>query len=549
MITARRLFLCLSLGFSHTPALLAAPPETWPYWPKYKQTPLAEISPQKWIATDHTINGWDWSLPPSVKPAPNGLLAANRTSRLDQPLGKQVRSVDLPVNQTIELWIKWRDLEPEEGRYRFDLLRDRIAEAEKQGSSLVLRILTTATTFAPAWMEAYGVPLRKETGKNKPNVTNYEISHPEFHRRYLRLVDQLGQSGIPGSSVLKGAYVGYASPSYGDEGIGPEGTDPDSVPHVIERLEAWARAFKGVEHKVYMGGISRHGLQQGFGIRRGFVEMYLYHIPDKEIGQMVDDQGYLYVDDSVEVLRRRLFHGEENEEYEEAWATAERGFRFGESTDSFTYRYFTSNLRTVQMQCTHLLHNPFSIYPEQMVWVGQSLGRTVEDSPEVWCALRESYVRRVGPVKNLEHWLYQRDSVGFETTPSEKISHPIKMWMVEPGQHFDFIARKGKQIGLAVDDRWCGGGPVNIALKATYFDRGHGAVEVALKTSKGEVVKKIQLTGDGGLKTATFFVDEAVFPARNMDHDVIFRTTEDDAVLSFVRIILKTAIETADFAD
>jgi hypothetical protein len=197
-----------------------------------------------------------------------------------------------------------------------------------------------------------------------------------------------------------------------------EQVDPDTVPHVIERLDAWARAFRGVEHKVFMGGVSQHGLGHGFGIRRGFVEMYLYHIPDETIGQTVDENGYLWVDDSADVLKRNIFHGEENEEYEEKWASEEREFRFGLTTESYPYRYFTSNLRLLQMRCNYVLYNPFSLWPEQMVWVGQNLGRTVDDAPDIWCALRESYVRRVGPVKNFERWLYQRDSEGFETEPA-----------------------------------------------------------------------------------------------------------------------------------
>ena len=534
MITTPRL---LALCVTCAPFLSAAPPAAWPYWPEYHKTPLAQIRPQEWKLAEHVIDGWDWSLPPTVKPAPNGLLAVYRISNIERPLSSDIQSLDLPVNETIEIWVKWRDLEPEEGKFRFDQLRNRIEEASQRGCRVVLRILSSATTFAPEWLATYKVPLRQENSKNKPKVTNYEISNPEFHKRYLQLVGKLGESGIPQMDVLKGAYVGYASPSYGDEGIGPDKVDPDTVPHVVERLDAWGKAFKNVEQKVFMGGSSQHGYNMGFGTRRGFVEMYLYHIPDGEIGQTVDKQGYLFVDDSVELLKRRAFHGEENEEYEESWATKERGFRFGENTDSFTYRYFIANLRTLQMQCNHVLMNPFSIYPDQMVWVGQSLGRTVEDSPDIWCALRESYVRSVGPVKNVERWLYQRDSPGFETTPVVKIDQPIKMWMVESNKNFDYIARKGKQIGFAVDDRWAGGGPVNIAIKTTYFDKGAGTVDLAVKTRTGVANKQIKLTGSDKLKTATFLVKDAVFPAKKMENDIIFKASGDDAVLSFVRIV------------
>lgn len=501
----------------------------WPYWPKYAKTPLTEIHPQQWRNQEDVIEGWDWSLPPGVKPAVNGSMTLKRTSDLNQSLTEFLEPINLPVNPIVSLWIRWADLEPVEGNYQFDVLRKRIAEAEAKGYGVVLRMLCSATSFAPKWMEKYDIPIRTE--KKAAKVTNYDISNPAYHLRYIRLVKALGESGIPKLNTLKGAFVGYASPSYGDEGIGPDGVDPDTVPHVVERLDAWAQAFKGVEHKVFMGGVSKHGLKLGFGIRRGFVEMYLYHIPDEEIGQRVDDNGYLWVDESAEIISGNGFHGEENEEYEEKWVS-----RFG-AIDSFTYRYFTSNLRLLQMRCNYVLYNPFSIIPEQIVWVGQSLGRTVDDAPDIWCALRESYVRKVGPVKNFERWLYQRDSQGFKTQPAVKIDQAIQMWMVEPGKYYDYIARQGKQIGFAVDDRWSGGGPVNVAVKVTYFDTGRGTVEMDLKTKKGNRRRTINLTGTGALKTATFFVNEAVFSAKGMDYDIVLKSTDAGAAISFVRVI------------
>ena len=95
----------------------------------------------------------------------------------------------------------------------------------------------------------------------------------------------------------------------------------------------------------------------------------------------------------------------------------------------------------------------------------------------------------------------------------------------------------GVSIGFAVDDRWAAGKPVDIALKATYFDKGMGNVDVGVGTSGGNVTKQIKLTNDGKLKTATFFINDAVFPAKNMDYDITFKATADEPMLSFVRII------------
>lgn len=93
---------------------------------------------------------------------------------------------------------------------------------------------------------------------------NFDRSHPEFHRRYLLLVEELAKTDIP--DMVKAAYMGYASHSFGDEGIGPYGeTNPtanDTVKHVRERLDAWHEAFKGMENKVFMGGTSEYGFQK-----------------------------------------------------------------------------------------------------------------------------------------------------------------------------------------------------------------------------------------------------------------------------------------------
>jgi hypothetical protein len=65
----------------------------------------------------------------------------------------------------------------------------------------------------------------------------------------------------------------------------PNSAANDTVKHVRERLDAWHKAFQGMEHKVFMGAPVNYGFEKGFGVRRGFVEMYLYRIPDGDMGQ------------------------------------------------------------------------------------------------------------------------------------------------------------------------------------------------------------------------------------------------------------------------
>lgn len=530
-------------------------------WPAYEQTPLHKIEPQAWRTEADVIEGWDWSLPPGTSYLETGLMAIRRSFNLEKSMYGFLEQLDLPINPTVTLWIRWKHLEPEEGNFRFDVLKERIQEAEGLGYGVVLRLLCSAEQFAPDWMADYSIPFREEQGKKKPKVTNYEISHSDFHKRYLRLIQMLGESGIPGMSALRGAYVGYASPSFGDEGIGPDGVDPDTVPHVIERLDTWARAFKGVENKVFMGGPSDYGFELGFGTRRGFVEMYLYHIPDPYIGQWLDKEGYLRVDEDAIVLRNNAFNGEENEEYEPFWAAESHNFRFGRDTSSFVYRYFNSNLRLIQMRSNYVLYNDFSIFPEQFVWVGQNLGRTVENAPDVWCALRESYLggwnyekvygkedmpsepwREPIPVKNFERWLYQRDGKGFKTRPEVAMRHASRMWMVQKDMDYDYVARRGKYIGFDVDNRWCGGSTSRLAVKVSFFNTRKDDMTIKVRTRDGWENAQVKVDGTGGVRTATAFFDNAVF-AGKQTNDIILECRKGKVPVAFVRAVNAAGIQ------
>lgn len=543
------------------------PESSYPFWPSYRHLDtedLKTIRAQPWIGKEHTIDGWDWSLPEHVEPAPKGLVGLQRIIGLEKayiPLGLNFKANGIGL-----LWVKWREIEPKEGVYDFSKVLSRIQQAKEAGLEVSLRVLTNSKARgtgpeavsrgeAPLWLEKYGVPLlpRKESGHN----LNFDPAHPEFHKRYLKLVDALAKAGIP--QRVKAAYVGYASHSFGDEGIGPypesEAAKNDALPHVRERLDAWQRAFKGIEHKVFMGGSSHYGYDKGFGVRRGFVEMYLYNIPNEDLGQHIDAAGYLYVDEQAPVIQRRLFNGEVNEEYEPSWATAGRGYRFGATTNSFPYRYFTSTLRALQMRCTYI-HTTGHLIPEMLPFLSLEVGRTVEDAPDVWAFLRTSYLKastyrakdvlnrtitateeKEGiPVKNFERWLYQRDAEGYETRPAIKINQAIKMWMVPADRYYDYIARAGKRMGFDIDDRWQGK-KGELAIKVSYMDTQPGNLQLVFNQGAG--IKTQRLNGDGRLKTTTFVVSG--LQGNSMDHGFDFVIQGDgstkEIVISMVRAV------------
>lgn len=547
------------------------PESTYPYWPSYQHLELdnlSSIEAQEWINYNHVVNGWDWSLPDFVEPTALSIVGLQRIIGLNkayEPVNLKFKSNAVGI-----LWVKWRDIEATMGDIDFTPVINRIKQANEAGVNIILRILCHSKLRngditrgeAPLWLEDLGVDLLPQESP-KHNL-NFNPLHPEFHKHYLMLVSRLAESDIP--QMVKAAYVGYASHSFGDEGIGPYGENDlanDEVTEVRERLDAWENAFEGMEDKIFMGGSSEYGFQKGFGVRRGFVEMYLYNIPSPYTGQYIDGNGYLSVDEEAPILKYNCFNGEVNEEYEPAWATAGRDFRFGGTTNSFPYRYFTSTLRALQMRCTYM-HTTGHLMPQILPFLSLELGRTVNNAPDVWTFLRTSYIRasyyqnndyRNRPItatefnegietKNFERWLYQRDAAGYETVPAVKIQHAIKMWMVEHDKYYDYIARSGQKIGFNIDDRWEGQNETyELAVKVTYFDNTFGDLELRYLVNNSEVVKKQKLLNDGKLKTTTIFITGLQNNACDQGYDFILTNSNQDnsITISMARVVIHSS--------
>ncbi len=485
------------------------PLSDYPYWPDYNYlnstSDLDNINEQPWIDNNHTIDGWDFSLPEHVKPAARSMVGLQRIAGWNKPFDAVNTSFD--VNPVGILWVNWREIEKTEGNFDFSPLISRIQQANSAGVDIVLRILCHSKSKkgkisdgqARLWLEDLGVPLLPDEGKI--NI-NFDPMDPVFHFHYLRLVNELKKSGIP--HMVKAAYVGWESGSHGDEGIGPYGeknTDlNDAEPIVRERLDAWEDAFEGMESKVFMGGPSHYGFDKGFGMRKGFVEMYYYRIPDAENGQYVDDNGYLSVDEEAPVLKNGCFSGEVNEEY-----NLNMEDRFGDRS-TFPYRYFISNLRALQLRCTYM-HTTGHLIPEMLPFIAKELGRTAEDAPDAWSFLISANLKGKGLVKNFERWLHQRDAPGYETSPAIQMQHSIKMWMMETDKYYDNIARKGKKMGFKVDARIFPEGDQYMAIKVSFYDKVTGKLKLVYKTEDGVKSETIETSGEDKFRTATFFCE------------------------------------------
>jgi hypothetical protein len=511
-----------------------------------------------WNGTDHTVEGEDWSLPPWVRPS--------RYSGIQ--ISPKLVSTGFPGRIQRAVNASWREVEPAEGMFDFSGLRREIIEASEGGKFAVkmglgasvwetryFRSLQDQTVrktdvgTAPRWLKDHGIPLIEERpNKSIPfQVVNMDIYHPEYHRRYLTLVEAFGRSGIPQMEEFDLCYLHLVSGSRGEEGAGPPVDDPRRRLYE-ERLRAWADAFRGVAHKLcVVSGDDEDlklALRLGMGQRNGFVEHYLLHAPNPGLGQKLDADGYLVVDEMCPLIAENRASGDENEEY-----TSGHVERFG-PIETFPHRYREATLRTLQMRRNFVWAEggPWLINPPLLHYLALELGKTARDAPDAWCYLRESVVKggkNGRPVKNFERWLFQRDADGARTEATGKVEVPPQMFEFHRDHLYDLTARQTRKdkgqalIRFGVDEAFLAGGPHAVAVKITYLDRGNAEWELEYFNDAGAVATRAVRCGDSGAaRTITFILTDACFPGRGYDGlDVQIRALRGDAVIRLVRVI------------
>jgi len=512
---------------------------------------------QPWRPTDDNISGWDWSLPPDVRASPRGWLAYGSNEDLNTPFP--------PGNRVIALHLRWRDLEPRDGEFDFSAARARIARISAAGIGVNLTILGAVWQFdktdrdgkvtqpsagngpnesAPRWLADHGVPLIKEkaiTNNASPfQITNCDIFHPIYHERYLRFIRALGQSGIPALDAVKVAYLCDKSATNGEEGWteADQPTTGEGWQRYRERLAAWAEAFGPKRHVLMSVSSKPQVLEEcnrlGIGQRNGFVEMYMGHVDNAALGQSVDAEGYLVTDEKCPPLAQGYAWGDENEEYARGWTA-----RFG-PYETFGHRYRESMLRALQMRRNYLRTDRSDLDPALLHYVCLELGRTVDDTPDAWCYLRETPTHAYPKgVRNFERWLHQRDRDGARTVAVDR--YDIEK---QNSHSHDFTARRTdaangqNKIGFALDDRFLSAGPHRVAFKVTYRDEGRAVWRLACNATRpGSSPGRVQCSGTGEIRTATFFRDDARFGATGLDFDFTIEAESGDAVIKFVRVV------------
>lgn len=572
-------FLGVTLGDRKTEGYT----EEYPY--EFSKT----FAVDSWIESDGVTENADFSLPPHVQPAPNsGIYISRNVDGVSR--SKILRQAGFKGHLIKQVNMHWKHLEPIENRYRFDLLEKAITSASEGGKyKIELHIKGAVQRFshftlagqplnnikemeesAPLWLANYNIPVVAEKPTSVFQIFNYDIYDSRYHSRYIELLNELGNTGILQNPAISVIYLHNKSSSRGEEGVGPSRKDPDRAKY-LERMDTWARIAGPRKNLImetsYEDIDIQAALDRGMGQRNGFIEHYLTHGHTGTLGQGIDRRGYLIVNEDHPLIRGDVASGDENEEYEDNSLYLER---FG-SISSFPHRYHESMLRVLQMRRSTLWAESIKGFIDSVLlqFVALELGRTVEDAPDAWSYLRESYlfdtvhrhwvdvdadiIRKDGsvPLKNFERWLYQRDD------PSNRVRtiavEPRGFGGIQFFRHknydYDYTARKTDvvnsmdRIAFAVEDRFLFGKSHKVAIKVTYFDKGFGSFILKFKRANGRSGARSQIKKNTGrMLTRTYIIDDIDLSASGMDTDFYLEAHRDDLTVRMARIIKRSPL-------
>ncbi len=531
----------------------------------------------------------DYSLPDWVQPEPYSGYIGHRD--LPRPQGSM---------RIENWWTNWAELEPERGVYNWEYVENRLAAAAAGGYQLNLHILNLTYGGGD---ESRGIVVNQavpdwvfeEFDLSEDDIINlgweFDILiipawKVEIREAYNDLIRAFGERGYPQRPELASAYIHAFSPSRGEEfwmtqdALNTLERDHGFSPSVLDdwisaRFAAYGEAFSGVTYKLAWVGkqgawrylnsgeyqdlalqLVHDAWDMGAGNRSSAVEFFDLWTREPALGQDTDDNGCLIVDESLPPMNSIRFFGDANEEYGEDWT-----WRFG-STAGDTHRYRFALLRTLQMRMRFLWTSEAAemINPPLSNYVGMSLGKNVENSPDAWTYLRETpttaFFSPAEVFRNFDRWLVQRDLPGGMTVPTQRTFREFNSGSsqrIGPDQWYDDVARRtdvasgNPYIFFDLDDRFEVNGPVQV--KVEIMDDNEASWHLDYTNINHQVVSTevFSNSGDGNVKTVTFEISQSSF-LNGLDNGVDFRIACDGAenvTVRWVRVIRMNAPDVA----
>lgn len=505
------------------------------------------------------VDGDDWTLPASTRPAENSGLFSEEASAQDLVA---VRSVD----------VTWRQIQPERGGEI-----DRESAGEAQGMSLDpldaqltesgdfwMRIFASGEDWAPEWVaEDCGVDVYGPDDDGRSHLPIWdECVWGHLMDAYRALFVDLGLADDPRLRFVyvPGAFT-WAEYDYDIVTAAVESGDLDEATYLAWYDHAWTDlvelfgenadklVFTGEDHPWGPFGeaddlLAQQAVDAGMGIRNGITELSGFHLGEAPAyGSRIRQNGHLVVDESLPIHSGRFVVAAENECFTDC----------GYHTDDEYYAVRQANLKALQLRMNWMYVVPSDSYlaefPEHWDWVRLSLGQTAETSADAWAAFRDAedayWAEEEFPrdwdtqpwVRNLERWLVQVDEPGSVAHRTEVDTHVGEV-AEDNGTAYEGLATDvaagDTGFVLEVDEPFAASTAGETVLKVTYLDTGSGSFTVETDAGRSAAVER---RGDGEWRTATIALpDGAVGPGATrlriaLDDDA------DDLVVRFVRLV------------
>jgi len=362
-------------------------------------------------------------------------------------------------------WDWYEDDADNPGVYNWTPIDNILTNNAALGKTVELRPVTGSRSSSEAAF--YHVPEQYESYLSEvqiPNTTRFQANvwHPVVASAYNNFISALG-ARYADDDRIESVLIHGLSRSAGDEFLLEPSTDIQALADAFsggdtdalrvdiqqwieKRMDAYAAAFEGQEHKVVWVGhngdkwsiymsqtwpawqtmnvhLIDYALNLGFGVRGGtHTKCITCNLYNDTFGFSVDADGYQLVDDSGDQFDGRYL-GEETEAV------------YGDDDDD-AERLRLSVYRGLQMRATHIYvstdpevdTDTYTIDPDLWDYCRLGLGKTVETTSEAWAVLWEQDISDSHPqlidggdsvIRNYERWLIQRDVTGGVTVPAE----------------------------------------------------------------------------------------------------------------------------------
>ena len=505
------------------------------------------------------VDGDDWTLPASVRPAQNSGFFSEETSGDELVL---VHAVDAT----------WAQLQPTEGGPV-----DRTATGEAQGMDLAplddqlaepgdfwMRLFASGETWASDWVaEDCGVSTYGPDDDGQEHLPIWdECVWGHLLDTYRSVFVDLGLAENP---RLRFVYVpgafDWAEFDYDIVSDAAAAGDLDEKAYLDWYDHAWTDlvdlfgensdklVFTGEDYPWGPFGaaddlLAADAVADGLGIRNGITEVSNFHLSEAPaFGSHVQPDGHLVIDETLPIHAGDRIVATENECFDAC----------GYATSDPYYAVRQANLKALQLRVNWLYVVPEDSYlaenPEHWDWTRLSLGQSAATSADAWAAFRdaedtfwadEEFPREWDAqpwVRNLERWLVQVDEPGSVAHRSDVDVHTGDVEAENGAAHEGLttdVAAGDTGFVLEVNPRFAASTKGDTVLKATFLDTGSGSF--AVETDAG-VSAEVERTGSGEWRTATVALPDGAVSADATRLRIALAGGADDLVVRFVRLV------------